>query len=83
MAEDPGEDLLARDIVDVHGAEAVTIVQANARAASVGGQPAKPKSWIRVPACPASSDRYTLGASAPLIAIKLNEDHRNVHFLRR
>ena len=34
MADDPGEELLARNIVDVHGAEAATIVRANARGGS-------------------------------------------------
>ena len=48
MADDPGEELLARNIVDVHGAEAATIVRANARAAAVAGQPLQAKSWIRV-----------------------------------
>ena len=45
---DSGEELLARNIVDVHGAEAATIVRANARGAAVAGQPAQAKSWIRV-----------------------------------
>ena len=46
--DDPGEELLARNMVDVHGAEAATIVRANARAAAVAGQPLQAKSWIRV-----------------------------------
>ena len=48
MADDPGEELLARNMVDVHGAEAATIVRANARGAAVAGQPVQAKSWIRV-----------------------------------
>src|SRR3954451_20774739 len=48
MADDPGEELLARNMVDVHGAEAATIVRANARGAAVTGQPGQAKSWIRV-----------------------------------
>ena len=48
MADDPGEELLARNIVDVHGAEAATIVRANARGAAAAGQPLQAKSWIRV-----------------------------------
>ena len=48
MADDPGEELLARNIVDVHGAEAATIVRANARGAATAGQPLQAKSWIRV-----------------------------------
>ena len=46
--DDPGEELLARNMVDVHGAEAATIVRANARGAAVAGQPVQAKSWIRV-----------------------------------
>ena len=48
MADDPGEELLARNMVDMHGAEAATIVRANARGAAVAGQPGQAKSWIRV-----------------------------------
>jgi hypothetical protein len=46
--DDPDEELLARNMIDVHGAEAATIVRANARGAAVAGQPAQAKSWIRV-----------------------------------
>jgi hypothetical protein len=48
MADDPGEELLARNMVDMHGAEAATIVRENARGAAVAGQPVQAKSWIRV-----------------------------------
>jgi hypothetical protein len=48
MADDPGEELLAHNMIAVHGAEATTIVRANARGAAVAGQPAQAKSWIRV-----------------------------------
>ena len=46
--DDPDEKLLARNMVDVHGAEAATIVRANARGAAVAGQPVQAKAWIRV-----------------------------------
>ena len=39
---------LARDMIDVHGKEAATVARANARAAALGGQAEKAKSWIRV-----------------------------------
>ena len=48
IADDPGEELLARNMVDVHGAEAATVARANARGAAVAGQAAQAKSWIRV-----------------------------------
>ena len=48
MADDPGEELLARNMVAVHGAEATTIVRANARGAAAAGQSLQAKSWIRV-----------------------------------
>jgi hypothetical protein len=46
--DNPDEELLARNMIDVHGAEAATIVRANARGAAVAGQPVQAKSWIRV-----------------------------------
>ena len=46
--DDPAEELIALNMVDVHGAEAATIVRANARGAAVVGQPVQAKSWIRV-----------------------------------
>ena len=48
MIDYPGEELLARNMVDVHGAEAATVARANARSAALAGQPAQAKSWIRV-----------------------------------
>jgi hypothetical protein len=49
MAEDdPDNELLARDMIDVHGAEAATVARGNARGAALAGQPALAKSWIRV-----------------------------------
>jgi hypothetical protein len=41
------EPSLARDIIEVHGAEAATVA-ANARAAALGGQTLRAKFWIRV-----------------------------------
>ena len=82
MADDPGEELLARNMVDVHGAEAATIVRANARGAAVAGQPAQAKSWIRVLGIIQRHQTLRPWRVCPLIAAKLNEDHRDVHFLR-
>lgn len=48
MADDADEAFLARDIIDVHGAEAAAIVRSNARDAALAGRPAQAKSWIRV-----------------------------------
>jgi hypothetical protein len=73
--DDPGEELLARNMVDVHGAEAAIIVRANARGAAVAGRPTQAKSWIRV--------LGMIQRNQALIAAKLDEDHRNVHFLHR
>ena len=41
-------DSLARDMIDVHGAEAATIARNNARAAAVAAQIPAAKAWIRV-----------------------------------
>lgn len=42
------EELLARDMMDVHGVEAAALARENARGAALAGQPARAKSWIRV-----------------------------------
>ena len=42
------EPSLARDMIDVHGAEAATVARNNARAAALGGQRLRAKFWIRV-----------------------------------
>ena len=39
---------LARDMIEVHGAEAATVARNNARAAALGGQRLRAKFWIRV-----------------------------------
>ena len=41
-------DSLARDMIEVHGAEAATIARNNARAAAVAAQIPAAKAWIRV-----------------------------------
>ena len=43
-----GEQLLARNMIDVHGAEAANVARGNARSAALAGQPAQAKSWTRV-----------------------------------
>jgi hypothetical protein len=48
MANDPDEGLLARNMIDVHGAEAATIARGNARDAALARQPVQARSWIRV-----------------------------------
>jgi hypothetical protein len=48
MPDDPDAALLARNMIDVHGAEAAAVARANARGAALAGQPAQAKSWIRV-----------------------------------
>ncbi|MGH7119503.1 MAG: hypothetical protein ACREFP_11035 [Acetobacteraceae bacterium] len=39
---------LARDMIEVHGAQAATVARDNARTAALGGQALRTKSWIRV-----------------------------------
>jgi hypothetical protein len=48
MTDAADEELLARNMMDVHGAEAATLARENARGAALAGQPAQAKSWIRV-----------------------------------
>jgi hypothetical protein len=42
------EQLLARDMIDVHGAEAAIVARGNARTAALAGQKPRARSWIRV-----------------------------------
>ena len=42
------EPSLARDMIEVHGAEAATVARNNARVAALGGQRLRAKFWIRV-----------------------------------
>jgi hypothetical protein len=48
ITDGAGEPSLARDMIEVHGAEAATVARNNARAAALGGQRLRAKFWIRV-----------------------------------
>ena len=48
MANETDAEMLARDMVDVHGTEAANIARENARGAALAGQAIQAKSWIRV-----------------------------------
>jgi hypothetical protein len=48
MTNGSDEELLARDMIEVHGAEAATVARENARGAALAGQPTQAKSWIGV-----------------------------------
>jgi hypothetical protein len=48
MTEDPDARSLARDMIEVHGAEASVVARGNARTAALAGQPDRARSWIRV-----------------------------------
>ncbi len=48
MEDGSDEQMLARSIIEVHGAEAAIIARGNARSAALAGQPSQAKSWIRV-----------------------------------
>ncbi|HXC29336.1 MAG TPA: hypothetical protein VNV38_15370 [Stellaceae bacterium] len=47
-ADDTDEKSLARDMIDVHGAEAAVVARDNARTAALAGQTPQARSWIRV-----------------------------------
>ena len=47
-ADGRAEELLARDMIEVHGAEAPTVARQNARTAALAAQTSAAKSWIRV-----------------------------------
>jgi hypothetical protein len=48
IADGAEDSALARDMIEVHGTEAATVARDNARAAALGGQALRAKSWIRV-----------------------------------
>ena len=48
MTDGPDGQLLARDMIEVHGIEAATVARGNARGAALAGQAMKAKEWIRV-----------------------------------
>jgi hypothetical protein len=48
MPDDPDEESLARDMIDVHGAAAAIVARGNASGAALAGQPTQAKSWIRM-----------------------------------
>ena len=45
---DAAEQSLARDMIDVHGAQAAVVARDNARTAALAGQKPQARSWIRV-----------------------------------
>lgn len=48
MTNGSDEELLAHNMIDVHGAEAATMARGNARDEALAGRPAQAKSWIKV-----------------------------------
>jgi hypothetical protein len=48
IADGADEPSLARDMIEVHGAQAATVARGNARAAALAGQAPRAKFWIRV-----------------------------------
>ena len=73
MANASDEEVLACNMIDVHGAEAATIARENARGAALAGQPSQAKSWIRVLGViqrqPANGPGRAGGAGNPLPAL--------------
>jgi len=48
MPDDPDDDALARDLIEVHGAGAAGVARGNARAAALAGAIVMAKRWIHV-----------------------------------
>jgi hypothetical protein len=48
VPNDPHDDALAHDMIEVHGSAAAAVARANARAAALAGTIALAKSWIGV-----------------------------------
>lgn len=47
-ADGDDEQLLARNMIEVHGAEAATVARENVRTAALAGQRPQARRWIRV-----------------------------------
>ncbi len=47
-ADGDDEQLLARDMIEVHGAEAAIVARENVRTAALAGQRPQARHWIRV-----------------------------------
>ena len=47
-ADGDDEQLLARDMIEVHGAEAAIVARENVRTAALAGQRSQARHWIRV-----------------------------------
>ena len=47
-AADGDDEQLARDMIDVHGADAAIVARDNVRAAALAGQRPQARHWIRV-----------------------------------
>ena len=48
MPDDPDNDVLAREMIEVHGAEAAGVARGNARTAALAGATVTAKRWIHV-----------------------------------
>jgi hypothetical protein len=48
MTDSSSDQILARDMIEVHGTEAASVARDNARTAALAGQATQAKSWIRV-----------------------------------
>ena len=48
MRDGPDERVLARNMIEVHGARAASVARENARGAARTGRPVQARSWIRV-----------------------------------
>jgi hypothetical protein len=46
-SDEGDEGQLARDMIDVHGAEAAEVARENARSAALAGQMAQARRWLR------------------------------------
>ena len=63
MPNDPDDDALARDMIEVHGTEAAGVARGNARAAALAGAAVMARRWIHV--LTAIQRRQRSAAAAP------------------
>jgi hypothetical protein len=48
MTDGPDNQILSRDMIDVHGTKAAAVARGQCRTAALAGQATQAKSWIRV-----------------------------------
>ena len=63
MPDDPDDDALARDMIEVHGTQAAGVARDNARSAATAGAIVTAKRWVHVLTAIQRQQRLSLAAA--------------------